>query len=84
MNDIRWFAPNSYTALLLPELRHRGLSIAQEGEDPARLALAMSGTRAEQAWRYARREGCPLVLYIWDLPPRATSFGSYDPVWSPH
>jgi glycosyltransferase involved in cell wall biosynthesis len=82
VNDIRWFAPNGYTALLVPELRRRALSIASEGAEPARLALAMSGTRAEEAWRYARRVGCPLVLYIWDLPPKATSFGSYDPVWS--
>jgi glycosyltransferase involved in cell wall biosynthesis len=41
----------------------------------------MSGTTAERAWRYASRQGCPLVLYIWDLPPKATSGGSYDPVW---
>src|SRR4051812_43569687 len=42
----------------------------------------MSGTRAEEAWRYARRYQCPLILYIWDLPPVATGTGSFDPVWS--
>lgn len=81
MNDVRWFAPNPYTALIVPELRRRGLSIALEGSDPARLALAMSATVAKQAWRYARGRGCPLLLYIWDLHPEATSSGTADPVW---
>jgi glycosyltransferase involved in cell wall biosynthesis len=81
VNDIRWFAPNRYTTLLVPHLRRHGLTVALEGADPARLALAMSGTRAEDAWRYARARGCPLVVYIWDLPPRATGAGTYDPVW---
>jgi glycosyltransferase involved in cell wall biosynthesis len=81
VNDIRWFAPNPYTTLIVPELRRRGLSVALEGNEPARLALAMSATVAEHAWRYARREGCPLVLYIWDLHPEATSSGAADPVW---
>jgi glycosyltransferase involved in cell wall biosynthesis len=82
VSDIRWFAPNPYTALIVPELRRQGLSIALEGAGPARLALAMSGTNAVEAWHYARRRGCPLVVYIWDLPPKATGSGSYDPVWS--
>jgi glycosyltransferase involved in cell wall biosynthesis len=82
VNDIRWFAPNAYAALLVPELRKRGLTIAQEGSDPASLTLSMSGITAVAAWRYARRVGCPLVLYIWDLPPQATGTGSYDQVWS--
>jgi glycosyltransferase involved in cell wall biosynthesis len=82
MNDVRWFAPNAYAALVVPALRQRGLSISQEGTAPARLALSMSGTTAVEAWRYARRRGCPLVLYIWDLPPKATGSGSYDPVVS--
>lgn len=81
MNDLRWFAPNPYTTLIVPELRRRGLSIALEGSDPARLVLAMSATVAEQAWRYSRRQGCPLVLYIWDLHPEATSSGVADPAW---
>ncbi|HEY3011849.1 MAG TPA: glycosyltransferase [Gemmatimonadales bacterium] len=80
MNDIRWFAPNSYAALLATALRRRGLSIALDGAERARLALSMSGTTAVSAWQYARRWGCPLVLYIWDLPPKATGSGSYDPV----
>ncbi len=81
VDDIRWFAPNGYTTLVVPELRRRGLAISLGGAEPARLALSMSGTTAEQSWRYARRQGCPLVLYIWDLPPKATGTGWYDPVW---
>jgi glycosyltransferase involved in cell wall biosynthesis len=82
VNDVRWFAPNAYTALIVGELRKRGLSIAQEGNEPARLALSMSGITALAAWRYARRAGCPLVVYIWDLPPQATGTGTYDWVYS--
>ena len=81
MDDLRWFASNRYTFLLVPELRRRGLSISLEGDAPARLTLSMSGKKAVEAWRYARARGCPLVLYIWDLHPEATSSGSYDPVW---
>lgn len=81
MNDIRWFAPNRYTTLMVPELQRRGLSIAVEGPAPSRLALAMSGTVAEPAWRYAVLHGCPLVVFIWDLPPGRTGVGSPDPVW---
>jgi len=82
MNDIRWFAPNAYARLLVPELEARGLTVALEGSSCARLALAMSGTTAYKAWRFARRHGCPLVVYIWDLPPKATGSGSYDRVIS--
>ena len=80
MNDIRWFAPNAYAALLVPELANRGLAIAVEGSEPARLAISMSATTALSAWRFAQRHRCPLVLYIWDLPPKSTAAGSYDPV----
>jgi glycosyltransferase involved in cell wall biosynthesis len=81
VDDIRWFAPNPYTSLIVPELRRAGLSIALEGTAPARLALSMSGTRALEAWGYAHEQGCPLVLYIWDLPPMHLGSGSFDPVW---
>ena len=81
MVDLRWFAPNAYTSLLIPELHRRGLSVSLEDTPPARLALAMSGTRAVEAWRYARARGCPLLLYLWDLHPHATSSGVADPVW---
>jgi glycosyltransferase involved in cell wall biosynthesis len=81
VNDIRWFAPNPYTTLVVSELRRRGLSIDVESQGAARLAVAMSGTVAEQAWRYAVTRGCPLVVFIWDLPPDRTGVGSHDPVW---
>jgi glycosyltransferase involved in cell wall biosynthesis len=80
--DVRWFASNAYTSLVVPELRRLGLTVDQESKGPARLALAMSGTVAECAWHYARAWRCPLVVYIWDLPPKATGVGSYDQVWS--
>jgi glycosyltransferase involved in cell wall biosynthesis len=79
--DLRWFAPNRYATLVVPELRRLGLEIQLEGMAPARLALAMGGAAAEPAWRYARAVGCPLAVYIWDLPPRATGQGRADPVW---
>ena len=82
MNDIRWFAPNRYTTLVVSELRASGLAIATEGVDPASLVVSMSGTTALQAWRFAQRHGCPMVLYLWDLPPKATSAGTFDPVFS--
>lgn len=81
MDDLRWFAPNAYTTLVVPELRRLGLAIATEGDRPARLALAMSGLAAESAWRYAHTQGARLLVYLWDLPPRATAHGRHDPVW---
>jgi glycosyltransferase involved in cell wall biosynthesis len=82
VNDIRWFAPNRYTTLVVSELRARGLSVATEGSDRARLAVSMSGTTALDTWRFARRHGCPIVIYLWDLPPKATGAGTFDPVFS--
>ncbi|MFL5494550.1 MAG: glycosyltransferase [Gemmatimonadales bacterium] len=80
MDDVRWFAPNAYAALVVPELRRRGLAVALEGTGPARLAFAMGGPAAEPAWRYARARRTPLVVYVWDLPPGSTGTGRYDPV----
>ena len=80
MNDIRWFAPNAYASLLVPELQSRGVSIALEGSAPAGLAFAMSGTTALSAWRFAQRHRCPFIVYLWDLPPKSTGSGWYDPV----
>ena len=65
----------------MPALRRHGLTIATEGERPARVALAMSGLAAEHAWRFARRRGARLVVYLWDLPPVGTGSGRPDPVW---
>lgn len=81
MHDVRWFAPNAYAALVVPAMRGLGLSIATEGDAPARLAFAMSGLRAEAAWRFARAHGARLLVYVWDLPPVGTGTGGADPVW---
>lgn len=82
MPDVRWFSPNSYASLVVPELQHRGVSIALEGDAPSRLAIAMSATVAEEAWRYALTRGCPLVVYLWDLPPWRMGHGRPDLVWA--
>jgi glycosyltransferase involved in cell wall biosynthesis len=79
--DVRWFAPNRFALQIVPELRRLGLTVATDGDDAARVALAMSATVAEQAWRYARARRIPLVLYIWDLPPWSVGEGEPDPVW---
>ena len=80
-DDVRWFASNAYAALLVPELRRLGLTIATEGDRPARMALAMSGVVAEAAWRFARARRARLLVYVWDLPPQRTAGGRPDPVW---
>jgi glycosyltransferase involved in cell wall biosynthesis len=82
VDDVRWFASNPYTALLVPALRRLGLAVATEGDRPARLALAMSARTAEAAWRFARAHRARLAVYVWDLPPRGTGQGRYDPVFS--
>jgi glycosyltransferase involved in cell wall biosynthesis len=81
VDDLRWFASNAYTALVVPELRRLGLTVATEGDQPARLALAMSGLAAETAWRFARAHDARLLVYLWDLPPQGTGVGRPDPVW---
>jgi glycosyltransferase involved in cell wall biosynthesis len=81
VDDVRWFASNAYSALLVPALRHAGLAIATEGERPARLAVAMSARTAEEAWRFAQASGARLLVYVWDLQPWRTGSGRYDPVW---
>ena len=82
MDDVRWFASNAYTRAVLPELRRRGLAVSAEGQGPARVVVAMSGRVAEPAWRHARAHRAALVLYLWDLPPRGTAVGRYDPIWT--
>ena len=81
MDDVRWFAPHASTALIVDELRRGGLAVATEGDRPARVAVAMSGLAADDAWRFARRRGARLAVYLWDLPPEGTGQGSADPVW---
>jgi glycosyltransferase involved in cell wall biosynthesis len=81
VDDIRWFAPNAYSSLIVPELRQRGLKIALDGDAPARLVFAAGARVADVAWRYSRAMRSRLILYVWDLPPRATATGRPDPVW---
>ncbi len=80
MDDVRWFASNAYTSLIVPELRRLGLGISTEGDRPARVALAMSGLGAEAAWGWSRARRARLLVYLWDLPPRGTGRGGPDPV----
>src|SRR2546428_11869803 len=81
MDDVRWFAPNRFCTLVVPRLRDRGLSIALDGDRPARLAIAMDAQVAADACRYAVRHRCPLIHYVWDLPPWWLGRGRHDWVW---
>src|SRR2546429_1089170 len=81
MDDVRWFAPNRFCTLVVPRLRDRGLVIALDGDRPARLAIAMDAQVAAEACRYAARHRCPLIHYVWDLPPWWLGRGRHDWVW---
>ena len=81
MDDVRWFAPNRFCTLVVPRLCSRGLSIALDGDRPARLAIAMDAQVAADAYRYAVRHRCPLIHYVWDLPPWWLGRGRHDWVW---
>src|SRR5256884_2195104 len=81
MDDIRWFAPNTFCTLVVPRLRQRGLAIAVEGDRSARLAIAMDAQVAAAAFAYAARVRCPLIHYVWDLPPWRLGRGRHDWVW---
>jgi len=78
VDDLRWFAPNRYCTLPVPALRRAGLSVALEADEPARLALAADGQCAVAGFEYARRHRCPLLLYVWDLPPWRLGRGRPD------
>jgi len=84
MDDIRWFAPNDYARLILGQLRNRGLIVATDGDVLAKLVVAMSGSVALEAWRYADSRRVPVVQYVWDLPPWRLGRGRWDPMWSIH
>jgi glycosyltransferase involved in cell wall biosynthesis len=81
MDDVRWFAPNRFCTLVVPRLRDRGFAIALDGDQPARLAIAMDAQVAADAYRYAVRHRCPLIHYVWDLPPWWLGRGRHDWVW---
>jgi len=69
MDDIRWFAPNRFCTLPVNRLREGGLTIATEGDEPARLVVASDGASAIEAQRYAWRHRRRMLVYLWDLPP---------------
>ena len=79
--DLRWFAINRYGMLPVGNLRRAGLTIALEGNPPCRAAVALDVDSAVAAYRYARRQGCPLGLNIPDLPPWRLGHGRPDPVF---
>lgn len=79
--DLRWFGRSNFLQLLLPGLRATGLSIATDGDEPARVAFTMSGRHLDEAWRWSRRHRVPLVFYCWDIPPWRIASGRPDPVF---
>jgi glycosyltransferase involved in cell wall biosynthesis len=81
VDDVRWFAPNRYCTLPVPELRRMGLRIACDGAAPARLAFAADNQCVTPAYEYASRHRCPLAIYLWDLPPWRLGRGRPDPVF---
>jgi glycosyltransferase involved in cell wall biosynthesis len=78
VNDLRWFAPNRYCTLPVPALRGAGLAIALEGDAPAGAAVAADGQCAVAAFEYSFRHLCPLLVYLWDLPPWRLGRGKPD------
>jgi len=82
MDDVRWFTETAHGALVVPRLQALGLSVAQQGDAPARIVVAMGNTVATAAWRFAAKHRCGVVQFIWDLPPWRLGNGRYDPVWS--
>lgn len=78
--DLRWFASNPLTRLVVPGLSARGYRIALEGDARAAAVVCLSAKLVEPAWRYARRHGVPLGFYLWDLPPWRLAEGRPDPV----
>jgi glycosyltransferase involved in cell wall biosynthesis len=79
--DLRWFSPNRFGELVVPGLREAGYTIATSGPEPARAAIAMDAQLAVEAHEYSRRHRCPLVLYLWDLPPWRLGSGRPDAVF---
>jgi glycosyltransferase involved in cell wall biosynthesis len=55
--------------------------VTVQGDGPADLAVAMDGQCAVEGYEFARRRGCPLLLYLWDLPPWRLGSGQPDVVF---
>ncbi len=78
MDDLRWFAPNRYCSLPVSALVRAGLRVALDGDEPARLSVGSDGQSAVAAFEFSRRHRCPMVLYVWDLPPWRLDGGRPD------
>ena len=65
----------------MPRLEQRGLTIALEGDEPARLAICMDAQVVAPAYRFAAHHRCPLIHYVWDLPPWRLGAGRPDWIW---
>jgi glycosyltransferase involved in cell wall biosynthesis len=78
MHHIRWFAPNRYCALPVQRLRDAGLSIATEGDAPARLTFLSDAELLREAFRFARRHRAPMIANIWDVQPWQVEGGRPD------
>jgi glycosyltransferase involved in cell wall biosynthesis len=75
---IRWFAPNAFCALVVPAIRAAGYTVATDGDRAADLAVSMDNQTAVEGFEFARRYRCPLVMYLWDLPPWQLGAGKPD------
>ncbi len=75
---LRWFAPNRFCTLVVPALRAAGYDVVTGGEAPAALAVSMDNHCTVAAFEFARRHRCPLLLYLWDLPPWQLGGGKPD------
>ena len=81
MNDLRWFSPNPWSSLPVSRLRAAGLTVAEEGSAPARLAISIDAQGAVAGYEFSRRVGCPLVLYLWDVPSWRLGSGRPDHIF---
>ena len=81
MDDLRWFSPNPWSSLPVSRLRAAGLTVAEGGNAPARLALAIDAQGAVAGYEFSRRVGCPLVLYLWDVPHWRLGSGRPDHIF---
>jgi glycosyltransferase involved in cell wall biosynthesis len=55
--------------------------VATEGREPAHLAVVMDSQCTVAAFEYASRWRCPLLFYLWDLPPWRLGSGKPDWIW---
>ena len=78
--DIRWFAPDALSRLVVPGLRERGYRVVEEGKGTPRAVVCISAEQVGPGWTAARRAGVPIGIFLWDLPPWRLAGGRPDPV----